>query len=213
MRASNNWRGHCDAGMKCFVGGDCGADSGSRVRHMLGIAAEQALLSDMKDKHGAVVSHSNGHVPLSVGHNRNSNRVGGCCCLSTHAEVDALWRLKEKNTGSHSIAHGKSPVVTQCREERKQGQQHRSCCALSKPCSNCVRWMQSYGVRRVFYSVDLADPKAKRFCVYLVDDNNSLHHQQPQPLQIAWQVEFNHVLCNTVTYETAMQRKFKTKKM
>ncbi|KAH3756895.1 hypothetical protein Pelo_11298 [Pelomyxa schiedti] len=67
-------------------------------------------------------------------------------------------------------------------------------CAMSRPCYGCVRWLSAYGVKRVFYSVDIG-----------TDTQHTLYHNGGT-VSLSWHMEKTSTLRQMVTYKTAIQR-------
>jgi tRNA(Arg) A34 adenosine deaminase TadA len=97
------------------------------------LAVAQANKSVETFRHGAVVLR--GRSVVAVGRNKNSN---ACGLSSVHAEMDALWRLRNKKRKNVHI------VVVRLRRDQDLG--------FSRPCPSCLRMLERWGVTRMTYS-------------------------------------------------------------
>ena len=104
----------------------------NRDKSYLKLAAKIAQASDCVHKHGAVIIR--GGSVLAVGINKwksFSPEVG-----STHAEMDALSRLRD--------AKGATIYVSRI---NRRGEP-----LLSKPCKECMESLEDAGIKRVVYT-------------------------------------------------------------
>jgi deoxycytidylate deaminase len=86
---------------------------------------------------GACIVRS-GHV-LSIGYNKNKTHPMMGKFRHLHAEVDALLKVKDRDT-----LRGSDIYVTRQNKNGRVG--------LAKPCSTCMGHLRSFGVRNVYYT-------------------------------------------------------------
>lgn len=114
-------------------------------KQVLTLAVNQALLSDMNARVGAVLTK--GKTVLGVGHNKR-NHPSVCWSkriihskLSLHAEKAAILGLRGFEI------RGATLYVVRVRRDGSL--------AIAKPCSRCKGMLNNHGVRRVFYTSEV----------------------------------------------------------
>ncbi len=109
---------------------------------LINIAIEEALLSDHKQKVGAVIF--NKKIIVSKGHNTKQKSIKKFhprfqrFPYSVHAEVDAIINAKRD-------LKGLSMLVIRINNSN----QFR----LSKPCNDCMKYLNYVGIKKIYYSV------------------------------------------------------------
>jgi dCMP deaminase len=109
---------------------------------LINIAIEEALLSDHKQKVGAVIF--NKKIIVSKGHNTKQKSIKKFhprfqrFPYSVHAEVDAIINAKRDLKGF-------SILVIRINNSN----QFR----LSKPCNDCMKYLNYAGIKKIYYSV------------------------------------------------------------
>lgn len=107
------------------------------------IAIEEAIKSNHRQKVGCVIFDKK--VILSKGHNTSQKSVKKLhpkfqrFPFSVHAEVDAIIKARKELRGANIL------VV-----RVNNHNQFR----MSKPCSNCMKYIEFVGIKDVFYSID-----------------------------------------------------------
>jgi len=97
-----------------------------------------ARKSVMQHKHGAIIVR-NGEI-LGAGYNHITDYMSHQ--WSCHAEVAAIQNCRKKDRQNLSDA---TLLVVRISKEGEP--------KLSKPCANCKKQIEKYGIKRVFYSV------------------------------------------------------------
>lgn len=116
------------------------------------VLAESNTYDDVLDYHLAAIIVRGGSV-VSVGYNKSNtnsfvehfaDRVKGKrnFCVSTHAEMDAILRVRNKID------------LTGCKifVARKKLIDHSP--GMARPCAICEEVLRSYGIKRAFYTID-----------------------------------------------------------
>ena len=102
-------------------------------------AIQIAKKSTMLQKHGAVILSKNGDI-IGQGYNHFSDYMSHQ--WSCHAEMAALMNIRNKK-GRERVADATLLVVRIGNDGLPK---------LSKPCENCKREIEKFGIKRVFYS-------------------------------------------------------------
>ena len=118
-------------------------------KYYIELAIKEAIKSSLVMKHGCVIV--NGHKIVATGHNNYSTKrkYSSLVRKSTHAEMDALFHVKDKSLLRNADMY--VVRVNVCREEIKL--------KCSSPCIDChhklIRTMNKQGLRNVYYSVEV----------------------------------------------------------
>lgn len=104
----------------------------NRLKKLKETAYKEALKSDGKQRHGAVVVGNGGRILAKACNNYDNGY---------HAEVRALKRVPHDAKDS-----AEELVVVRARKNQKYG--------LSKPCSDCAAALRAAKIKVVYYSTD-----------------------------------------------------------
>lgn len=111
----------------------------NRDKAYLSLAVKTAQLSDMWNRHGAVLVRGGSVLALGINKSRNDpvivRHLGGRC-RSRHAEVVAIARA----------GNVRGATIYLARLDR--GGNVR----LSKPCKSCQKYLDKHGIKRVVYT-------------------------------------------------------------
>jgi deoxycytidylate deaminase len=105
-------------------------------KSQLNYLINQALRSEEKHKHGAIVLDKKGNI-ISSGYNRKIKYYNHK--FTIHAEVDAINKLKKNKIGDLTL------IVVRVVTKQK-------ILALSKPCNSCDDYIRKKNVSMVYYS-------------------------------------------------------------
>jgi deoxycytidylate deaminase len=113
-----------------------------RQQYYLKHAAKVANKSEMEHKHGAILVHND----TIIGSGFNHKHEHMCHKYSIHAEVDALLKVKAKKR--HILQDAEMYVV-------RIGNTKLQCpLKYSRPCCDCQKVIQKYGIKKVYYSTN-----------------------------------------------------------
>jgi deoxycytidylate deaminase len=101
-------------------------------------ASKIAEKSSMTHQHGCVIVSDEGNI-LSCGYNKMEDFM--CHKYSIHAEIDAICKVKKNK----SILQQSTMYIVRI---SKRG----IALKYSKPCSDCQKMIEKYGIKRVYYS-------------------------------------------------------------
>lgn len=124
----------------------------SRQNKIINSAMEQALLSNMPFKHGAILSK--GSKIIVKGYNRNRSKYMNVSYTSIHAEMDVIKQYCENilhlnvDLRSNTI---KIPKINRYILWVVRIDKHNKL-TYSKPCSNCLGLLKKIGIKKIGYS-------------------------------------------------------------
>ena len=116
--------------------------------HFIEVAKEESLKSSLLHKHGACLVYRN----RIVGKGHNYAVYNSSCFYTIHAEVSAIkefMRLGPRMRLRKDILKECVLYVVRCGKESMNYP-----LKLSKPCSNCLNFIQKYNVKKVYWSED-----------------------------------------------------------
>jgi len=119
-----------------------------KIKHFFRLAAEEAALSEMKYRHGAVIVRG-GRI-LAKGFNHYCRTPHS---MSTHAEMAALDNLEGSTKEEQKERAKESDLFVVRLGGRAIEPQEAIWKRNSRPCPVCVEQMHRYGVKRVYYTV------------------------------------------------------------
>jgi deoxycytidylate deaminase len=112
-----------------------------KQRFYLDRAARLAMKSTMTHKHGCVIVKDN----TIIGEGYNHHITHMCHRFSCHAEVDAINKVKRARVSFNE---------TEMYVVRIGSHKFNHCLKYSKPCCDCQRAIEKYGIKRVYYSTN-----------------------------------------------------------
>ena len=124
----------------------------SRQNKIISSAMEQALLSNMPFKHGAILSK--GPKIIVKGYNRNRSKFLNVSYTSIHAEMDVIRQYCDNilhinvDLRCNTI---KIPKINRYILWVVRIDKHHKL-MYSKPCSNCLGLLKKMGVKKIGYS-------------------------------------------------------------
>ena len=124
----------------------------SRQNKIINSAMEQALLSNMPFKQGAILSK--GSKIIVKGYNRNRSKYMNVSYTSIHAEMDVIKQYCENilhlnvDLRSNTI---KIPKINRYILWVVRIDKHNKL-TYSKPCSNCLGLLKKIGIKKIGYS-------------------------------------------------------------
>ena len=124
----------------------------SRKTKIINSAMEQAQLSTMPFKHGAILSK--GSKIIVKGYNRDRSKFMNISYTSIHAEIDVIKQYCENIL--HLNVDLKSNTINIPKINRYilwvvRIDKHNNL-SYSKPCSNCLGLLKKIGIKRIGYS-------------------------------------------------------------
>lgn len=118
---------------------ECPKSCSDRQRYYLDYASRLARKSTMTHKHGAIIVIKD--TIISTGYNQTFEHM--CHRHSIHAEVDAISKVKSKSLNEAELY----VVRIGCKSMEFP-------LKYSKPCCDCQKVIEKYGVGKVFYSTN-----------------------------------------------------------
>lgn len=109
-------------------------------------ARKESKKSDhTKHKLGASVTRNGKIISSGYNHHRKTNpqikAIGGCDLKTVHAEMDSIFKLKNKE-----LLKGATVAVYR---EKKDGS-----LGCARPCPICMNFLRFYGVKKVIYTIE-----------------------------------------------------------
>jgi hypothetical protein len=126
-----------------------------RIRHMIGLAIDEALKSSVNLKHGAVLFGQGGQRVYHHARNDHGNRICGYRVPSIHAEANCLhWIYRQ----THRMKKLNILVIRlNCDGQLTD----------SRPCCMCEHLMRQFHIYRVYYSDHNGE-----ICCQRIDEQN-----------------------------------------
>ena len=148
---------------------------------------DQALESDHTHKHAAGLLDSFSKGPVIMAHNEPRTCYdGNCARASGHAEFVACWRgrylqARQRNRNQDFSTNGRLPVSILSGGRKRFSMiviriisdlERPGCYLLaeSRPCSNCIIAMISFGIDKVYYSTRAGTIRCEK--VHEMDQNH-----------------------------------------
>jgi deoxycytidylate deaminase len=103
-------------------------------------ALDIAILSNLSHKHGALLIHKN--KIISIGYNYFEPYLNKS--LSIHAEVACILNIKKSARN----------ILNECEMYVIRLSPIKGVCKYSKPCDNCMNFINKYNIRKVYYSTN-----------------------------------------------------------
>ena len=144
--------------------------------HLFTIAANTALNSRCKNKHGALITH--GHKVLSKGYNHNRSQFHTItdCCL--HAEIHAAMRFIMCRKSDKRLSRHRVIVVRVARDPSTD----KIILTNSAPCSKCSKRLYIMGFRKIIFSNDDGQPTRVNLKKYHTRHESRGHKQLRESL-------------------------------
>jgi deoxycytidylate deaminase len=141
-------------------------DSISKIKNedYLQIAAEVAKKSTMMHKHGCIIVYKKNIIATGY------NTMPSMFERSVHAEIDALNKVKNKQT----ILRESDLYIVRIGTDSFD-----NVLKYSKPCEHCTRYINQFKIRKVYYSTNYEfDTFVKKKTTHLDCDTTSIYRNQ-----------------------------------